>query len=297
VNANRGGPIVVGVDDSPPSYAALDWAIGAADRRDLALHLLHVVEWQPHGIEPGAESRRRDEAVAPAARERVRTAAPDLPATDETVDGDPAGVLVDRSRHAAMIVVGNRGLGGFRSLLTGSVGVQTAAHAQCPVVVVRPHLREPSRAEEPVEQPARHAVGRVVVGVDGSDLSDAAVRFAFEEATLRGIGLTAVHAWRYPASSSPGEMIFAMYPRTDLGDVENKILARALAPYRERRPDVPVLSVLAQGSPAAVLVHESVGAELLVVGSRGHGGFAGLLLGSVSDAAIRHAGCPVAVIR
>jgi nucleotide-binding universal stress UspA family protein len=286
---------IVGVDDSRSSYAALDWAVDEAGRRALPLHLLHVAEWQPPEIDPAAGTG--DEAIVAAARERVRSAAPDLPATDETVAGDPAGVLVDRSRHAGMIVVGNRGLGGFRRLLTGSVGVQTAAHARCPVVIVRPHLREPSPDEEPVEQPPRHAVGRIVVGVDGSDLSDAAVGFAFDEAAMRGVGVTAVHVWHYPVSGSPGEMIYAVCVRPDLSDVPNKILTQALAAHRKRHPDVPVLPVLAQGSPAAVLVHESIGAELLVVGSRGHGGFAGLLLGSVSDAAIRHAGCPVAVIR
>jgi nucleotide-binding universal stress UspA family protein len=291
-------PIIVGVDDSRSSYAALDWAVGEAGRRALPLHLLHVVDWQPdrQSDEGDTTAGTGHEAIVAAARERVRSAAPRLAVTDETVAGDPAGVLVDRSRHASMIVVGNRGLGGFRSLLTGSVGVQTAAHAQCPVVIVRPHLREPSPDEEPVEQPPRHAVGRVVVGVDGSDLSDAAVGFAFEEAALRGVGLTAVHAWHYPVSGSPGDMIFAVCVRPDVADVQNKILTQALAVHRERHPEVPVLPVLAQGSPAAVLVHESIGAELLVVGSRGHGGFAGLLLGSVSDAAIRHAGCPVAVI-
>jgi nucleotide-binding universal stress UspA family protein len=294
VITTRGGPIIVGVDDSRSSYAALEWAVVEAGQWALPLHLLHVVEWQPQGVDAPAGTGR--EAIVSAARERVRSAAPHLPVTDETVAGDPAGVLVDRSRHASMIVVGNRGLGGFRSLLTGSVGAQTAAHAQCPVVIVRPHLREPSPDEEPVEQPPRHAVGRVVVGVDGSDLSDAAVGFAFDEAALRGIDLTAVHAWHYPVSSSPGEMIFAACVRPDVADIQHKILTQALAAHRERHPEVPVVPVLAQGSPAAVLVHESIGAELLVVGSRGHGGFAGLLLGSVSDAAIRHAGCPVAVI-
>jgi nucleotide-binding universal stress UspA family protein len=287
-------PIIVGVDDSRSSYAALDWAVDEAGRRALPLHLLHVVEVPPPGVDPAAGTGH--EAIVAAARERVRGAAPHLAATDETVTGDPAGVLVDRSRHAGMIVVGNRGRGGFRSLLTGSVGVQTAAHAQCPVVVVRPRLREPSPDEEPVDQPPRHGVGRVVVGVDGSDLSDAAVGFAFEEAVMRGTDVTAVHAWHYPVSGSPGDMIFAVCVRPDVAEVQNKILTQALAAHRERHPDVPVQPVLAQGSPAAVLVHESIGAELLVVGSRGHGGFAGLLLGSASDAAIRHAGCPVAVI-
>jgi nucleotide-binding universal stress UspA family protein len=135
----------------------------------------------------------------------------------------------------------------------------------------------------------------VVVGTDGSDLSGAAVAFGFEEAHLRGVGLTVVHAWRAPVAMS--DLLFNAYERLDLEDLEHKLLVEHLAPHEERHPDVAVRRVVAQGLPAAVLVHESTGADLLVVGSRGHGGFAGLLLGSVSDAAIHHATCPVAVVR
>jgi nucleotide-binding universal stress UspA family protein len=291
-------PIVVGVDDSPPSYAALDWATAEAARRRVPLRLVHVVESPSHGlvppIRPVAEPAAPD--LPSRAAEAVRTleqaceTIPDV--TIASLDGDPASVLIQESAHASLVVVGNRGLGGFRGLLAGSVSVQTAAHARCPVVVVRPSLSESASSG-----PERHGSGRIVVGTDCSDRSDRAVAFAFAEADLRGIGLTVVHAWRYPVSTSPGEMIFAVVNRTDLADVENDLVAKSFAEHREAHPGVPVRQVLAQGNAAGVLVHESFGAELLVVGSRGHGGFAGLLLGSVSDAAIRHAGCPVAVVR
>jgi nucleotide-binding universal stress UspA family protein len=212
--------------------------------------------------------------------------------TVASIDGDPADVLLKESAAASQVVVGNRGLGGFRGLLAGSVSVQTAAHARCPVVVVRPHLPESASPG-----PERHGVGRIVVGTDCSERSDRAVAFAFAEAQARGIGLTVVHAWRYPVSTSPGELVHVVVNRTDLTDMENDLVAKSFAEHREAHPGVPVQQVLAQGNAAAVLVHESFGADLLVVGSRGHGGFAGLLLGSVSDAAIRHAGCPVAVVR
>jgi nucleotide-binding universal stress UspA family protein len=140
-------------------------------------------------------------------------------------------------------------------------------------------------------------VGRVVVGVDGSDLSRTALEFAFEEAALRGVGLTAVHAWRYPLPASTGDLIFAGYERIDVRDEESHLLTGTLAAFQERYPRVPVCPVSLQAvSPAEALVHESGGAELLVIGSRGRGGFATLLLGSVSHAAIHHAACPVAVI-
>jgi nucleotide-binding universal stress UspA family protein len=291
-------PIVVGVDDSPPSYAALDWAIAEATRRHIPLRLVHVVESPSHGLVPpvrhaaGPASLGLPSRAAEALRtlERACETIPDV--TIASIDGDPASVLIQESAHASLVVVGNRGLGGFRGLLAGSVSVQTAAHARCPVVVVRPHLPESASPG-----PERHGVGRIVVGTDCSERSDRAVAFAFAEAEARGIGLTVVHAWRYPVSSSPGEMVFAVVNRTDLADMENDLVAKSFAEHREAHPGVPVQQVLAQGNATGVLVHESFGADLLVVGSRGHGGFAGLLLGSVSDAVIRHAGCPVAVVR
>lgn len=293
-------PVVVGVDDSPPSYAALDWAIAEATRRRAPLRLVHVVESPSHGLVPpvrhaaGPSAPGLPSGAAKAVRtlERACEAIPDV--TIASVDGDPASVLIQESAHASLVVVGNRGLGGSRGLLAGSVSVQTAAHARCPVVVVRPHLPESASPG-----PERHGAGRIVVGTDCSERSDRAVAFAFAEAEAeaRGIGLTVVHAWRYPVSSSPGEMVFAVVNRTDLADMENDLVAKSFAEHREAHPSVPVQQVLAQGNAAGVLVHESFGADLLVVGSRGHGGFAGLLLGSVSDAVIRHAGCPVAVVR
>jgi nucleotide-binding universal stress UspA family protein len=291
-------PIVVGVDDSPPSYTALDWAIGEAARRRVPLRLVHVVA-PPARFGGGPVGSAVDTGTGDAATNAARAleracetieTIPDV--TIASIDGDPASVLIAESARASLVVVGNRGLGGFRGLLAGSVSVQTATHARGPVVVVRP-----AAPESAASGADRHGVGRVVVGTDCSDQSDRAVAFAFEEAELRGIGLTVVHAWRYPVSTSPGEMIFAVVSRTDLADQENDLLAKSIAEHREAHPGVPVRLVLAQGNAAGVLVHESVGADLLVVGSRGHGGFIGLLLGSVSDAAIRHAGCPVAVVR
>jgi nucleotide-binding universal stress UspA family protein len=285
-------PIIVGIDDSPPSYVALDWAIAEATRRQAPLRLVHVVESPHHGLVPPVPSTAGTSAASSAVRtlERVSETIPNVMVT--SIDGEPAGVLIKESSGASLVVVGNRGLGGFRGLLAGSVSVQTAAHAHCPVVVVRPCLPESASPG-----PDRHGVGRIVVGTDCSERSDRAVAFAFEEAELRGVGLTLVHAWNYPVSSSPGEMVFAVTARTDLADMENDLVAKSIAEHREAHPGVPVQQVLAQGNAAGVLVHESFGADLLVVGSRGHGGFTGLLLGSVSDAAIRHAGCPVAVVR
>ena len=172
-----------------------------------------------------------------------------------------------------MIVVGSRGLGGFSGLLLGSVGVQLAAHAGCPVVVVR----RDGRADGP-------EAGRVVVGVDGSHDADRAMRFAFEQASFRGVGLTAVHTYIWPDSTGPGDMLPLVYDEDDLRDDERRLLAESVAGWTDKFPDVDVRRSVVRGTAAGVLTHLSHGAELLVVGSRGRGGFTGLLLGSVSQA-------------
>jgi nucleotide-binding universal stress UspA family protein len=281
-------PVVVGVDGSLPSYAAVDWGVYEAHLRGAPLRLVHVVE--PSDEIP-ADEIPADEITAKAEAYALACAC-DVEVTADALPGEPAGCLVVESIGAAVVVVGNRGLGGIRSLLVGAVGEQTAAHARCPMVVVRPHVLPPADDLDP-----RHGVGRVVVGVDGSALSQPALAFAFEEAALRGVGLTAVHAWRYPVPASTGDMLFAAYERLDLADDAQRLLGEALGPLRVRYPRVPVRPVSAPAvSPAAALVHESGGAELLVVGSSGRGGLATLLFGSVSHAAIHHACCPVAVI-
>jgi nucleotide-binding universal stress UspA family protein len=135
------------------------------------------------------------------------------------------------------------------------------------------------------------------VGVDGSPASDSALGFAFEEASLRGTGLTVVHAWTMPVSTGPGDILPLVYDIDEVNAEETRLLAETVAGWQEKYPDVRVHRVVAHGAPAHELVQRSAGAELLVVGSRGRGGFRGLLLGSVSQAAIHHAQCPVAVVR
>jgi nucleotide-binding universal stress UspA family protein len=200
--------------------------------------------------------------------------------TTEIRDGYAVPVL-HHARQAPLVVLGDRGLGGFSGLIVGSVAVQVAAHAACPVLVARG---------------SAHLDGPVVVGVDGSEVSDHAVGFAFEEASLRRASLRAVLAWRYPVSTGPGDMLPLVYDSAELAAEEELALAEATAGWSERYPDVDVIRHLDRGRPSKVLVQESAGAQLVVVGARGRGGFTGLLLGSVSHAVLHHAQCPVAVV-
>ncbi|MET7423675.1 universal stress protein [Dactylosporangium sp. NPDC005555] len=286
--------VVVGVDGSPESLAAVDWAAWDAARRGRRLHILHAYAW-PVVYPPLAAYRTpaldkvvRDaaETVVGAAVARARTVASQLPITTAT-PFEPAGAaLVHASEWAGTVVVGNRGLGGFSGLLLGSVGVQVATHAACPVVVVRPG--DTTDAGE---------ADRVVVGVDGSHDADRAMRFAFEQASFRGVGLTAVHTYIWPDATGPGDMLPLVYDTDDLLDDERRALAESICGWADKYPDVDVRRRTVRGGAAMVLKRLSHGAELMVVGSRGMGGFTGLLLGSVSQALLHHAACPVAVVR
>ncbi|MGC9664944.1 universal stress protein [Planosporangium sp. 12N6] len=290
-------PVVVGVDGSLASYTAVGWGVAEAWRRGTALRLVHVVERAAGADDPyrptvGCGPAGAADEIADNAAAYALGCLTDLDVSAATRSGRVDDCLVDESRRAAVVVLGSRPCGALRRLFNGSPGARVAAHARCPLVVVRPRREPVGDLVDP-----RHGVGRVVVGVDGGDPSRAALRFAFEEAALRGVGLTAVHTWYYPLATSSGDLIIAGFERLDPRLDGNEVLDEALTPLRERYPRVPVrpLSVPAV-SPAAALLHESGGAELLVVGSRGRSGFAALLLGSVSQAAIHHAACPVAVI-
>ena len=182
---------------------------------------------------------------------------------------------------AELLVVGSRGRGGFSALLLGSVSQQCAAHAPCPVVVV-PENTEPTTPR------------RIVVGVDGSAGSLLALRWALDEAVRRRIDLRPVLAWEFPGypyywDDTPGPAELARQGR----DLLDRTVTEALA---GSQPPVPVVPEVLQGIPAEALAKSAVGAELLVVGSRGRGGFAGLLMGSVSQACAHRTPCPLVIV-
>ncbi|GAA2574822.1 universal stress protein [Dactylosporangium fulvum] len=292
---STGTAVVVGVDGSPDSLNAVDWAAADAMRRHRPLRIVHAFLW-PTVYPPPAvpvppklyEQTMREAAqqILDEAVTRARTVAPALDVSTDMPIQQAAAALVAASRRAATVVVGNRGLGGFTGLLLGSVGVELAAHAACPVVVVR-HTDRPPGPE----------AGRVLVGIDGSHDAERALQFAFEQASFRGIELTAVQAYLRPGTTGPGDLLPLVYDEEILQDDELRVLAESVTGWIEKYPDVDVRRAVVRGRAAGVLTELSAGADLLVVGSRGRGGFTGLLLGSVSQAVIQHAACPVAIIR
>jgi nucleotide-binding universal stress UspA family protein len=175
-------------------------------------------------------------------------------------------------------------MGGFSGLLLGSVGVAVTAHAHCPVVVVRGHL--PAQTSLPIW-----------VGVDGSPESDLAAGFAFDEAARRGVPVAAIHAWEPPPAPRRNTVPPLSYDAALIEVAERQLLDEDLASWRDKYPKVAVTTTVVPGQPGQALVEVSRHAQLVVVGSRGRGGFRGLLLGSVSQQLLHHAACPVAVVR
>ncbi|BCY09296.1 universal stress protein [Actinoplanes sp. L3-i22] len=287
-----GAPVVVGIDGSPSSLDAVEMAAGEALLRQAPLHLVHALVW-PASLasvrpasegapEPAALIRAHIEAVVAEAKTRAAKEAPDVPVTAEVVDGPAAYVLLQRSRRAALVLIGDRGLGRFEGMLAGTVATQLATYGSSPVVVVK------SRPKQ--DQP-------VVVGVDGSARSLRAVEFAADEAALRGAELVAVHVWRTPPVAGAGDMMPLVYDLDRLEAEEGRVLATAVAGVAERHPGLSIRQELLRGPVGPALAARSRRAQLLVVGDRGHGGFVGLLIGSVSQHLIYHAACPIVVIR
>lgn len=277
--------IVVGVDGSKAGIQAVSWAAAEAHLWQAPLRVVHAlpkwaVEMSESGpyAEVGRWMRECATSVLNEALERARKDAPGIEVDSVMLPGDPRPVLMEEAKNADLLVVGNHGLGGFRGLLVGSVALGVTGRAACPVVVVG-DVSSPPREE-------------IVVGVDGSPGSAAAIAFAFAEADRRGAELRAVHAWN---SLAPGSGLDPI-PAVHQDGAERRLLAEALAGWNERYPDVRVTQQADRGHPVDVLRKASAGADLLVVGSRGRGEVASLVLGSVSHALLHHTECPIAVI-
>lgn len=282
--------VLVGVDGSPEGLAAVELAAREAAARRCPLRVVHACLWPllnvPLEPAPGAPADagigHLAERIVAEGITRARSVAPELAVTGEVIVGAPAPVLMRCSADAILTVIGDRGLGGFTGLLAGSVAVQLAAHAPGPVLVARGDL---------------HRDGAVVVGVDGSPANGPAIGYAFESASLRKAPLVALHAWMDPAPPAPGHLLPLVYDLREVHEEEQRLLAEALAGWQEQFPDVTVQRFLPRQSARGALIDAAASAQLVVVGSRGRGGFTGLLLGSVSQAVLHHAACPVAIIR
>ncbi len=283
--------ILVGVDGSSASDAAVIWASREAASRRIPITLMHVVapvvvgwpvgqlyanmpEWQKDNAQHILEHARKTltanlgESEAPAAH-------------IEMVYASAVPTLIEASKEARMIVVGSEGMGGLGRLLLGSVSTALIQHAHCPVAVIRSDEGTTAETNAPV-----------LVGIDGSPASEAATALAFDEASRRGVDLLALHAW-----SDVGVFPILGMDWRDRASEGEEVLAERLAGWQAAYPDVHVQRLLVCDKPAHWLLEQAEHAQLVVVGSHGRGGFPGMLLGSVSSAVAHSANIPVIVVR
>ncbi|MDN5768963.1 MAG: universal stress protein [Humibacillus sp.] len=300
------GAVVVGYDGSATADAALEWAVGEATAWDRPLHLLHTIRY-PDGFAMSLDLDLDPDGdeIAIAGAEKAQKLAPGLAVTTATQAGGAAAWLVELSARADLVVVGGHGHHTARAVLVGATAPQVTAHSRCPVVVVQAdsELTPPRPPERSVFSlqgggltDTTTLAGRVVIGVDGSESCTGAVEFAFARASRLGLGLVAVGCWWWQETGPymAGTEEFGW--DSSIRDRELRLVSEQLAGWSERYPDVDVKTLLVHGNPVEVLVEEADRAELLVLGTRGRGGFAGLLLGSVSLRVQSAARRPVAVV-
>jgi nucleotide-binding universal stress UspA family protein len=267
--------ILVAYDGSADAELALGWAAEEARATGRGLHVVAVDDaitspW-------GAEVAHRGEDLLAGLEGKLG----DLDVELETRVGHVTGELLRAAVSDDLLVVGSRGHGRADDLLIGSVSQHLARHAPCPVVVVRPTRTADAR--------------RIVVGVDGSATSSGALEQACRRAERTGETVVALHAWR---THAPSTDVWSSEPRVQKGLADREILlAESVAGMRVHHPDVVIEQEAVPVAPVPCLVDASRNASLLVVGSHGLGFFGGLLLGSVSQAVLQRAECPVAVVR
>lgn len=288
--------IVVGVDGSPASTIAVQWGANTAVKRQAPLHLVasYVMPQflYAEGMAPPQDlfDELEDETLAKIneAKAAAHELFPDLAITHEIREARPIDLLLKLSKEVGMIVLGSRGLGGLSGMVMGSVSSAVVSHAECPVVVVR----EDSKLTDD------NKYGPVVVGVDGSKVSQKAVALAFTEAAARGAELIAVHTWMdVQVQASLAGLTTAQAQWEEIEAEQYGLVDQELKPFTDQYPDVTVTKLITRDRPVRALVDAAAHAQLLVVGSHGRGGFRGMVLGSTSRALLQSAPCPMMVVR
>ena len=269
-------PIVVGTDGSAHADQAVSWAANEAFRKGRPLHIVHG-----HPVPNGSPTYMEDgERVLEMARQLAVEGRPDLAVTLERTEDRAEIALATHAKGSAEIVIGHRGRDGFQGLLLGSVGLRIAGHIPGPVVVVRGNPE------------CKH--GAVALGLDGFDVSHAAIEYACQSAAACGRRLIAIEV-QQPCGALNGDSDGALTEHVMAGAARQ--LARLMEPWRARFPELAIDEKVILGHPVGVLVDASATVDLLVVGSRGMHTQRSALVGSVSHGVVHYAHCPVAVVR
>ena len=288
--------IVCAVDGSEASKTAVKWAAITAVKRGEPLRLVSSYSMPQvlyaEGMVPPQELYDDLEAET---MEKINEAkaiaaeiAPEAEVSHQIEEGSPIDMLLDLSEQVTMVVMGSRGLGGLSGMVMGSVSAAVVSHASSPVVVVR--------EDNPVTEETKY--GPIVVGVDGSEVSEKATELAFREAEARGAELVAVHTWMDMQVQASLAGLSAAQNQWQVVEEEKKaMLGHRLRKYTEKYPTVKVKKVVTRDRPVRALTDAAEGAQLLVVGSHGRGGFKGMLLGSTSRALLQASPCPMMVVR
>ncbi|MFF1473965.1 universal stress protein [Streptomyces mirabilis] len=286
--------VTVGLDGSPESRAAADWAAREAKLRGLPLKLVNVWEPVPEPIAQapllGPETHQHwSERIPREAAEELRAAHPEVDVLIKQVTGRPAEVLTDAGKDAEPLVLGSRGLSGVGGFMVGSVGLAVVAHAECPVVLVR--AEGDTSGTDSTVPPSRP----VVLGLDTRAPDDTLIGFAFEAAVLHGASLRVVHGW-----NEPPYIAYGLPPDLELnarlGAEEAAAVSEVLRPWRQKFPTVDVVEDSLSGKAANHLVDASAEASLVVVGRRIRRSPLGAHIGPVTHAVLHHATAPVAVV-
>ncbi|WP_329378481.1 universal stress protein [Streptomyces sp. NBC_01716] len=284
-------PLVVGIDGSESSLRALDWAADEAVRHTLPLRVVYAHLWEPHdsvrsplGAGESMDGTWAEDVVTGAAR-RARVGRPELKVSSTVLPDAAVPALLRESEEAYAVVIGSRGHGTLTGLLLGSVGLQLAARASGPVIVVRG-----------APASVRGGFNQVVLGVHDAERSSAATEFAFAEAQTRRSRLHAVHAWRTPAYVLPDVPIPPDLFTENQEHEARELLTAALRKSAHRHPSVRVVQETFNGPARDGLLGASKSADLVVIGARRRHNSPALQLGSVNHAVLHHAPCPVAIV-
>lgn len=279
-------PLVVGVDGSDGSLAAVDWAVDEAARHGVPLRLVYASMWDRYegAFPPGSRERSSErvmaEHIVASAAERARKRDPQVKVSAEILPEEAASALVREGDNASTLVTGVRGRGELKGLLLGSVSLAVAARAHCPVVVVRGDRAGLAGLHE-----------RVLLGAGTIATSSEAVRFALREAEARKCVLDVVRAWRRPSHETPAREPASRYEEEASGLLDT-LLDEAVGDH----PGVRLRRTTVEGPARKVLLHRSAAADLLVIGAQRRRGHFGLQLGRVAHTLLHHAACPVAVV-
>ncbi|MFE5208889.1 universal stress protein [Streptomyces sp. NPDC056600] len=294
--------ITVGLDGSPESLAAADWAAREAFLRDLPLRLVNAADWQPAvyvsatlaaPLPPSDLRQEWSARLLDEARTHLAHRHPELRVESQELTGQPVTALLRAAEESELLVLGSRGLGRIAGFLIGSFSQAVLARSERPVVVVRPGVHGEAAVERPAGDGAP-AAREIVLGLDLEKPGDEVIAYAFEAASRGGAPLRVVHGRTVPPYYYGGDLMPEL--REDLAARAPQELAEVLAPWREKFPEVEVIAQAVVGGAGSHLIEASADAALVVVGRRIRRSAVGAHIGPVVQALLHHGAAPVAVV-